>query len=358
MKFYGGFSFAQNSLDEYWNHMGNYNFWIPRFELFKTPENSGLAVHISKADLQTNIIKHLIASLEELNFNFETEYRRVPQIISRQDTPVWDEWLDLLKKVDLGTREHLEKKNKNLEKIVLSRRTIFDFNVKIRPVALIKHLQDRTPGCQHFCFQIDHHKAFLGATPERLFLQKGKKLFSEALAGSRPRGFDKKEDIIFEQELINSKKDNNEHAFVVEAIENILQLVTNKHIKKKSMSPLKLKEIQHLLTIFEGDLKSNINAAQLLKFFHPTPAVGGTPNNLALKTIEKIEPFKRGWFASPIGFFGTQESEFYVGIRSGLVFENKLILYAGAGLVQESKAGEEWIEIEKKINRFMKVFEK
>jgi len=58
------------------------------------------------------------------------------------------------------------------EKIVLARKSVFDFNVFLHPDALMKHLKDITPNCYHFCLQFSPHSAFLGATPERLYKKK------------------------------------------------------------------------------------------------------------------------------------------------------------------------------------------
>ena len=47
--------------------------------------------------------------------------------------------------------------------------------------------------------------------------------------------------------------------------------------------------------------------------------------------------------------------EFAVAIRSGLVCDNRLSLFSGAGIVPGSTAAEEWDEIEHKISDFLDV---
>ena len=71
--------------------------------------------------------------------------------------------------------------------------------------------------------------------------------------------------------------------------------------------------------------------------------------------IEKIEPFERGWYAGPVGWVGHDAAEFAVGIRSGLVENNQLSLFSGAGIVQGSKPEEEWQEIENKISNYLQI---
>jgi len=44
-----------------------------------------------------------------------------------------------------------------------------------------------------------------------------------------------------------------------------------------------------------------------------------------------------------------------VGIRSALVHENALSVYAGAGIVAGSNAGAEWAELENKIGGIVRI---
>mgnify|MGYP002622970426 CR=1 FL=1 len=122
------------------------------------------------------------------------------------------------------------------------------------------------------------------------------------------------------------------------------------------ISLLKLDNGQHLKTSFHGTLKNSKDNQEIISLLHPTPAVAGHPKNDALKAIERIEPFNRGWYAAPVGYIGYDETEFAVAIRSGLVNKKTLSLFAGAGIVDGSTAHDEWEEIEHKMGSFIKVF--
>jgi menaquinone-specific isochorismate synthase len=120
-----------------------------------------------------------------------------------------------------------------------------------------------------------------------------------------------------------------------------------------AVSLLKVRRCQHLLSRVEGILTDDKWKWDALRTLHPTPAVGGFPNNEALAFIEAHEPFDRGWYAGPIGWVGPKTAEFAVGIRSGLLHGDALRLYAGAGIVQGSTAESEWDEIENKMGNFL-----
>ena len=86
---------------------------------------------------------------------------------------------------------------------------------------------------------------------------------------------------------------------------------------------------------------------------HPTPAVGGFPKEAAFMEIGKRETFDRGWYAAPIGYISPNQSHHLVAIRSALIEEDAIRLFAGTGLVNGSTPPREWDELEHKISQYM-----
>ena len=156
---------------------------------------------------------------------------------------------------------------------------------------------------------------------------------------------------------MNSSKDAKEHKYVVDTIHAALQPLCTSINPDDTFSLRKLKGTQHLITHFTGELDQKVFDHQILSSLHPTPAVAGYPIQPAIESIFQLEPFNRGWYAGPVGYVGYSETEFAVAIRCGLVQQNHLSLYAGAGIVSGSTVNEEWNEIENKIHNFIKVFE-
>jgi len=101
-----------------------------------------------------------------------------------------------------------------------------------------------------------------------------------------------------------------------------------------------------LCEFFEGTLKPSITDSDLLDQLHPTPAVGSYPK-LDVSRVN-FDCFERGWFSSPIGWLGQQESEFVVGIRSASLIGGHLTVFSGAGIVNGSDLIDEWDEVEHK----------
>jgi menaquinone-specific isochorismate synthase len=143
---------------------------------------------------------------------------------------------------------------------------------------------------------------------------------------------------------------------VVDDIARVLNQVCRRWRKNDNNgagSLLKLARVQHLVTRLEGELSEGQTDSSVLAKLHPTSAVGGVPNAVALPLIRRLEPFDRGWYGGPVGWIGSDGAELAVGIRSGLVEGRCLHLYSGAGVVPGSTSDGEWAEIESKLANFL-----
>ena len=220
---------------------------------------------------------------------------------------------------------------------------------------LLGRLIAATENCYRFCFRLDDQRAFLGATPERLFRRQGQWLQSEIIAGTRPRDDDPVRDDRLALELLGSTKDQLEHDIVRKSVRQRLYGCVQDLRVDQHASVLKLARKQHLVSRVEGRLHDGVSDGQLIERLHPTPAVGGYPTENALGEIDRLESFDRGWYAAPVGWVSQEAAEFAVAIRSGLVVDRRLSVYSGAGIVPGSVPEEEWDEIEHKIGDFLQV---
>ncbi len=352
LRYYGGMSFDSSNQSKEWEEFASYQFTVPQFEIVRTKDETVFAFNIMVDNISAENIENILHELEKLDFSSETTYRTPPKVLSRTDLPNRKEWEDVFSNIEDRLKDGA------YAKVVLARKSSFDFDVAIRPNALMKHLKDRTPNSFHFCFQPCADTAFLGATPERLYKREGRKVKSEAIAGTRPRGKNQDEDLGLENQLLKSDKDAREHGYVVNTIHATLSNFCEVLKSDKTFCLRKLRGTQHLTTSFEGVLNSDIEDDRILRLLHPTPAVGGYPTRVAIDQIKESEPFNRGWYAGPVGCVGYDSAEFAVAIRSGLIKGNHLSLYAGAGIVAGSTCESEWNEIENKISNFISVFNK
>jgi salicylate biosynthesis isochorismate synthase/menaquinone-specific isochorismate synthase len=96
------------------------------------------------------------------------------------------------------------------------------------------------------------------------------------------------------------------------------------------------------------------SAVELAGMLHPTPAVGGEPWPDAAKAIDDLEQMDRGWYAGPVGWMdSTEDGEFCVALRSGLLRDREAHLYAGVGVVAGSDPAAELAETEIKLGALL-----
>ncbi|NDV62464.1 isochorismate synthase [Puniceicoccales bacterium CK1056] len=228
-------------------------------------------------------------------------------------------------------------KKGSYNKIVLSRAVDLLFDNSCQPLKILNRLRRDYPRCSSFSLQSENGTSFIGATPERLVSVDNGRYTTEAIAGSAARDPSAGEDARLARDLLASEKDLREHGHVVESIRRRLESLGLEARIPDSPGLLVLPNVQHLRTPINGPLKEGVHILDLAEALHPTPAVGGTPREDALKDIFKWEPFPRGMFAGLTGWFDLRgNGEFAVGIRSALVRDSRARLFAGAGIVEGS----------------------
>ena len=204
----------------------------------------------------------------------------------------------------------------------------------------------RAPGCTAFAFQEEGRSTFIGATPERLVARSGRRLLTEALAGTVRRG---------EGYLdLQTAKTVNEHELVAREIVRRLRPVCSS-VSRDPAVARGLADMVHLKTRIEGRLRKNTHVLELGLRLHPTPAVSGLPTRAAVRWLDANEAEPRGWYAGFVGWFdGTGDGELSVAIRSGLLRGKEARLFTGAGMVLGSTVAGEYDETALKQRPFLR----
>ena len=266
---------------------------------------------------------------------------RQPARVRREQDPR-DEWVRwtrrALRAIEAG----------RLAKVVLARRNTLCAEGRFSPDAAIVRLIEGYPDCSVFLLG-NGTSSFVGATPEDLVHLEKSGVGISCLAGTGPRGGTPEEDDNIAEELLNSDKERREHAAVVHAVARALQTVCRELEWDEVPRVMRLRNVQHLLTSFKGQLEAGNDILRLVRLLHPTPALGGTPTVEALDLIRELEG-DRGWYAAPVGWLDHRgDGEFSVAIRSALLRGNQATLFAGAGIVEGSDPDREFDETELKL---------
>ena len=328
-------------------------FVLPQLLVQQTPEGCFLLVHFAPGLEGSSSLEDLLSLLDQIQLDPPAVIHPAPfAIFERQDFPAVEDW-------QTGVKEALAQIEKqHCQKIVLARQTRFLLNQSPDPFALLDQLRGQAPRAFHFGWQ-EHpnESAFLSITPERLFRRHRQLLEGEAIAGTRPRGKTAMEDALLAQEMFQDTKEVREHLLVLRFLEERFALHCQDVERLSHLEPLKVQHVQHLQSRLQGRLHEEVTDKELLTSLHPTPAVCGLPKAEARAQISRLENFDRGWYAGPIGYLSRVQSEFAVGIRSGVLQGQALTVHTGAGIVEGSDPAREWQELEHKLRSWKVLLE-
>lgn len=311
-----------------------YNWQQLPHKTFDLPEIAICPLQIIRSKSKT-ILRSLELTGSKAHYPFiHSEKRPFPLIQKNELTPSFMQWLSMF--------EELNKLWGDLKKVVPARRHTLSLDQTLPVHSFFKQVQSN--GQYNFMICKNSETAFLGSSPERLLSFENTQIQTEAVAGTRPKNQ--------AQELLISEKDLKEHQWVVEDIYKNLKPFTDKITCDSKPSLIESKNLAHLKT----SLVAEVQTPQVLDWIDslsPTAAICGFPRPLALQTLQKFEPFQRGFYSAPVGIFDKTSADICVAIRSCYLSTNQLELFSGVGVIPESHAKLEWDELDIKIKPYL-----
>ncbi len=353
--FVGGMKFTVEHNDSDWGDFSDSTWFVPELMLLR--ENgqtyfvfSFLYAPPNSLESVKNKLRNKLEIILKLNSQEKTKNKAEVRKIEGTSPKDKKKWKNLIEQA-------LDKiEDKHIDKVVLSRRVEIILSEEPNFSEIIEQLGNNYPEC--FLFIYHRGKStFFGATPEKLADFYNGKIEFDALAGSAPRGKDAPEDEKIERELLQDEKNLNEHKFVIDYIKESISPFTENMAVSKEFTIKKLANIQHLFTKISADLNSSSSMLNLIKELYPTPAICGIPKDSASNIIKKLETHRRGLYSGIIGWFSlNDEGEFAVAIRSAVNINNRVIAFAGGGIVASSNPDAEYKETELKLKPILSLF--
>lgn len=238
-----------------------------------------------------------------------------------------------------------EVRSGELEKVVPARMVELELSDPPDPVRLADRLRAANPDAFPFLIEPAPGRSFAGAAPEIVADLRDGRFHATAVAGTVADSPDPGERERLARQLLASAKDRREHEVGVRDMRRALRSVTGVARVDEEPDVLRLRGVQHLVTNVGAEVSDRTHVLELLEAMHPTAAVNGTPRGPALDFLARHEPFERGWYAGPVGWFDVSgEGEFAPALRSALVRGRQVRMFAGAGIVPGSEPGPEWAE--------------
>ena len=242
----------------------------------------------------------------------------------------------------------------DIRKAVLSRVLEVELAEPLDVDAVFGRLINQNPSAYHFRLPLETGE-LIGASPELLLRKQGGQVHSWPLAGSARRQADPEQDQKVSESLLQSNKDAYEHSLVVQDIRQQLSPLCKQLEIPATPALMHTRAMWHLGSSIKGELRDpNLTALQVACRLHPTPAVCGFPTRQARKLINLVEGFERDMFTGMVGWCDAEgNGEWVVTIRCGVIDKNRIRLFAGAGIVEDSCPESEWAETQAKLQTML-----
>ncbi|MGB0389185.1 MAG: anthranilate synthase component I [Ardenticatenaceae bacterium] len=187
----------------------------------------------------------------------------------------------------------------------------------------------------------------IGASPEMLVRLEGRTARVRPLAGTRPRGKTRKEDLELEAELHADPKERAEHVMLVDLGRNDLGRVSDYGTVQVNdfIITERYSHVMHLVSDVTGRLRSDKTEFDLLRATFPAGTLSGAPKIRAMQIIEELEQLPRGPYGGSVGYFGYNGNiDTCITIRTIWMVGDSASVQAGAGIVADSDPATEWHE--------------
>ena len=228
--------------------------------------------------------------------------------------------------------------------VVLSQR--FETKLTTKPINIYKKLRKTNPSPFMYFFNFKDFQ-IIGASPEILVRLRENEVTIRPIAGTRPRGKNKKMDNFYENDLLNDKKEISEHLMLLDLGRNdagkVSEIGTVKVTEKFTIE--KYSHVMHIVSNVVGKFNKKYSRFDTLLAGFPAGTVSGAPKIRAMEIIDQLEKNQRKIYAGGIGYFSSNgDFDTCIALRTAITKNKKFYVQAGAGIVADSKPLNEYYE--------------
>ena len=238
--------------------------------------------------------------------------------------------------------------------VLLARRmeTALDFDTS----TLYRALRALNPSPYMYHLVLDGVE-LVGSSPELLLRVADGKLTVRPIAGTRPRGKSAEEDAALVTELLADEKERAEHVMLVDLGRNDVGRLAQYGTVRVTdlMTVERYSHVFHIVSQVEGMLAPDASARDAITAVFPAGTMTGAPKVRAMELNDELEPERRGAYAGAIGIIGAGDvrMDLAITIRTCVIAGGVASVQAGAGIVHDSIAENEWVETANKARAML-----
>ena len=237
---------------------------------------------------------------------------------------------------------------------VLSQR--FEVDNEADSLDVYRALRAVNPSPYMFCLDMGE-SAIVGTSPEIHVRCQNRRVEVRPIAGTRPRGATREEDMALEVDLLSDPKERAEHIMLVDLGRNDIGRVCDYHsVNVEDLMVIeRYSHVMHIVSNVAGKLGDEHDIYDVMRASFPAGTVSGAPKVRAMEIIAELEKSKRGPYAGAVGYFGFDGNfDSAITIRTVILDKKKAYVQAGAGIVADSVPQLEYEETQNKARGMMK----
>jgi para-aminobenzoate synthetase/4-amino-4-deoxychorismate lyase len=214
------------------------------------------------------------------------------------------------------------------------------------PLALYSRLRDRQPG--RFGAFIEHEGNFLlSQSPELFIARDGDTIKAMPMKGTASALS------TIASALSDDPKNQAENVMIVDLLRNDLSRISlpGTVLVPNLFEVARHGDVLQMTSTVQGQIKPEISLFDIFKAVFPCGSVTGAPKKRSMEIIQELEPEDRGYYCGALGWLDPNGNlAFSVPIRTVEITQDhdshasSFTLGVGAGITNDSDAGQEWQE--------------
>ena len=201
------------------------------------------------------------------------------------------------------------------------------------------------------------HNHILSNSPERFIKCVDKKVETRPIKGTRPRGKNREEDLMLQEELRNSEKDRAELLMIVDLERNDIGRISKiGSVKVPELFVIEpYANVNHLVATVVGEVKDDKDCIDVIKATFPGGSITGAPKIRSMEIIDELEPTQRNVYTGSIGYIGFNgDMDLNIAIRTIIKQDDNVYFQVGGGITWDSNPEDEYQETLDKAQSIMK----
>jgi len=246
------------------------------------------------------------------------------------------------KKMVLKAKKYIKKGD--IFQVVLSQR--FEVKLSKTPLQIYKKLRTTNPSPFMFFFNYEDFQ-IIGSSPEILVRLRNNKITVRPIAGTRPRGRNSKQDLLYKKELLSDRKELSEHLMLLDLGRNDVGKISKINSVKvtEKFRIEKYSHVMHIVSNVTGSFDNKHSLLDTMLAGFPAGTVTGAPKIRSMEIIDELEKSKRKMYAGSIGYFSANRNfDTCIALRTTLIKNKKCYIQSGAGIVADSIPENEYRE--------------